>query len=233
MTKTVNGIRGRIFLRNALTGESTYLMWVEQQGEDFYWGSPYPAPDVPSATFASGEDITITIPQDLDQLPRAHMKTSFHRSGHMHVTTNGSGAQEVRNTYVGKVTDFRQPTMFAAIMTVPASGPAHTGNPRKGRKAARTLVIPDEHWGKRFYFDFSFATEGCLAEPWGAFGFEEGAFPEIQESVFLNRDLGLLMVIRAAPMSDEMSAWRPEQTILLRVTPEAPGIEYGNGGSDD
>jgi hypothetical protein len=225
MTKTFEGVRGRIFLRNDLTGELKYLMWAEQKGEDFYWGSPYPAPDMPSATFGPDEDITITIPQNLEKLPRASMKTSFHRSGHMHVTTDGSGAQEVRNTYVGKVTDFRKPTLFAAIMTVPACGDPHTANPRKNRRAARTLVVPDEHWHKRLYFDFSFAPEGCHAETWGAFGLEEGLFPVIQDSVFLSRDFGLLMVIRAAPMSDELSAWRPEQTIILRVTPEAPGVE--------
>lgn len=225
MTKTFEGVRGRIFLRNDLTGELKYLMWAEQKGEDFYWGSPYPAPDMPSATFGPDEDITITIPQNLEKLPRASMKTSFHRSGHMHVTTDGSGAQEVRNTYVGKVTDFRKPTLFAAIMTVPACGDPHTANPRKNRRAARTLVVPDEHWHKRLYFDFSFAPEGCHAKTWGAFGLEEGLFPVIQDSVFLSRDFGLLMVIRAAPMSDELSAWRPEQTIILRVTPEAPGVE--------
>jgi hypothetical protein len=107
-------------------------------------------------------------------------------------------------------------------MTVPASGAPYAGNPRKGKKAARTLVIADEHWHKRLYFDFSFAPEGCVAEPWEGFGFEPGAFPATQESVFLSRDLGLLMVIRAAPMSDELSAWHPEQTLLIRVTPEAP-----------
>ena len=225
MTNAVDGVRGRLFLRNEQTGELKYLMWVEQKGHDFYWGSPFPAPDMPSATFGPGEDLTISVPADLDQLPRAYMKTSFHRSGHMHVTSNGSGAQAVRNAYVGKVTDFPKPTLFAAIMTVPASGAPHTGNPRKHRRAARTLLIPDEHWHKRWYFDFSFAPEGCLAEPWGAYGFEEGTFPAVLESVFLSRGLGLVMVIRAAPMSDELSAWRPEQTILIRATPEVPSVE--------
>jgi hypothetical protein len=231
MASTIDGVRGRVFLRNALSGELKYLMWVEQKGEDFYWGSPDPAPDVPSATFGPGEDITITIPENLEQLPLAHMKTSFHASGHMHVTTNGSGAQELRNTYVGKITDFRVPTLFAAIMTVPASGATHARDPRRSQRAARTLTIPDDHWHKRWYFDFSFAPEGCLAEPWGAFGFEAGTFPPIQESVFLNRDLGLLMVIRAAPTSEELSAWQPEQTILILVTPDAPRIDVQDPGS--
>lgn len=231
VTKTIEVVRGRIFLGNALTGELKNLMWVEQKGDDFYWGSPYPAPDVASAAFGPGEDITIEIPEDLDQLPLANMKTSFHRSGHMHVTTNGSGAQEVRNTYVGKVTEFRKPTMFAAILTVPASGAPYAANPRKGRKAARTLLIPDELWHDRLYFDFSFAPEGCLAEPWEGIGFEESTFPEIQESVFLSRDLGLLMVVRAAAMSEELSAWRPEQTVIIRVTPEAPSVQGGLRGS--
>lgn len=225
MTFSVDGVKGRIFLRNASTDDLKYLMWVEQKGEDFYWGSPYPVPDIPSATFGPGEDITVTIPEDFERLPRASMKTSFHRSGHMHVTTNGSGAQEVHDTYVGKLTEFRQPTLFAAIMTVPESIAPHTANPRKGSRAARTLTMSDDHWRQRWYFDFSFAPEGCVAEPWGAFGFEEGTYPAIQESVFLSRDLGLLMVMRAAPMSAESSAWRPEQTILIRVTPEAPGAQ--------
>lgn len=233
MTNVVDGVRGRFLLRNARTQELKYLMWVEQKGEDFYWGSPLPAPDMPSATFGPDEDIKVVIPDDLDQLPQASMKTSFHRSGHMHVTTDGSGSQEVRNVYVGKVTEYGKPTVFAAVMTVPASGAPHTTNPRKGKRAARTLEIPDEHWHTRFYFDFSFAPEGCLAEPWAAFEFADGELPTIQESVFLSRRLGLLMVIRAAPMSDEWSAWRPEQTVLVRVTPEAPDPQGQFHRSDD
>ena len=120
-------LRGRILLRNADTGALTYLLWVELRGRDFYWGSPGPAPDMPSVRSVPGETWSYTVPDNFRDLPTASMKTSVHESGVTHVTTDGSGAQALADTYVGPITSFREPTMFAAMYTAAQRGHGLTG----------------------------------------------------------------------------------------------------------
>lgn len=213
------GVRGRVFLRNVDTGDLHYLIWVELRGEDFFWGSPHPAPDVASTRFGPGEEMTIAVSEVFDELPRAIMKTSYHRSGVMHVTSNGSGAQEVRDTYVGKVTSFRGPTLFAALITaVPKTRARYTRKPGRGGAEVRILDVPDSYWSKRLYVDFALTPQGSFGQ-WPGIGFTEGLFPDIQATPFLSEELNLVMVIRAAPVTDEMSAWQPDKDIVFLMTP--------------
>lgn len=221
--KQVKRVRARVFMRNAETKSVRYLLWVELRGHDFYWGTPDKAPDIPSTRLVPGQSISITVPHNYASLPKASFKTSFHASGVTHVTSDGSGVLESQDTYVGPVTSFTRPTMFAAMLTaVPSATPNHTKRLGRGGDAAKVLEVEDKYWDCRWYFDFSVTPAGTFELP-PAVMMPDGYLPPVLDTPFLSEELDLIMVIRGTPVGDQTNSWQPDKTLIALVTPPERG----------
>ncbi|QOR71359.1 hypothetical protein IM660_03405 [Ruania alkalisoli] len=223
-------LRGRIFLRNATTQSMCYVIWIELRGTNFYWGIPHPTPDLPSTRIVPGQPTAITVPADFGRFPRASAKTSFHASGVTHVTSDGNGSQVLRDTYVGPITDFREPTLFAAMYTA-VLGKRHPypRNPGRGGVSAHILDIPESHWNRRWYVDFSLTPSGAYP-PWPGVFLKDGVAPRVQTTPFLSEELDLILVVRATPIEGELNSWQPDKDLLVRVTP--PEVRRPRSGMD-
>jgi hypothetical protein len=205
----------RIFLRNKETEALRYLLWVKLRGEDFFWGSPRPAPDQPSIRLEPGDWTDVSVADDFADLPMASFKTSFHSSGVTHVTTTGSGAQELRDTYVGPISDLQEPTLFAALITaVPAAREDYVRSLTRGGARALVLDVPESQWTVRWYLDFSITPEGTF-ESWPSALLRGGGQLPVSAFQSLSEELDLLIVVRAAPIGDELNEWQPDKDLLV------------------
>jgi hypothetical protein len=197
-----------------------YLIWVELRGEDFFWGSPHSGPDVPSTRLVPGQATAISVPEDYADLPKASLKTTIHKSGVTHVTTDGSGAQAIADEYVGSVTSFTEPTMFAALFTaVPEATADYTRNPRRGGRDACVLDVQPDYWGCRWYFDFLLTPAGTFNRLPDPVMMPEGFQPPVLVTPSLSKELDLILVIRGTPIGDDLNNWQPDKNLLVLATP--------------
>ena len=211
----------RLFLQKGIRGGHRYIAWFELRGNDLYWGPPSSVPDVEGVSF-NGRSVRIKIPEDLDQVPRAHWKASRHASGLTHVNTDGSGRLRAADAYVGAIDSISQPTLIAALIDKPPSEhPPYCRSLTRGRSSALVLRIPERRWNARQYFEFYLTPGGTFPAPKPMLAMNETTGVPFVHS--LDVDLDIALAVRHASLDDAFSAWRPNVGVWLHVTP--PGVQ--------
>lgn len=206
----------RLFLQRDTKEDYRYIAWFELRDRDFYWGPPWPVPDIEGISFA-GTSLSIMVPSDLDKLPRARWKASRHASGVMHVNTDGSGALHSGDAYVGPIEDIRAPTIFAALIDKhPSNYPPCRGSLTRGGSSALVIRIPESQWNARQYLEFYLSPAGSFPTPTPMLRFDR-PLRDTPACQSLDPDLDVVLAVRHATLGKAFSDWRPGVGIWCHI----------------
>jgi hypothetical protein len=212
------GRKLRMFYQRGNRPDYRYIAWFELRGKDFYWGPGVQAPDIEAVSFA-GMSVSVDVPEDLDALPRANWKASLHKSGVMHVNTDGSGRLQQRDVYLGSVDDLDHPSVFAALLDKqPGAHEAYTKSLTRGGCAALVLRLSESQWRCRQYFEFFLTPSGTYPAPpavISGISTESLNAPPLTHSFGPEPDLSL--AVRHGTMGPDFSQWRPNVGIWLNL----------------
>ena len=209
----------RLFLQLGTNPDYRYIAWFELRRLDFYWGPSMAGPDIESIPF-DGISATISIPENLGELPLAIWKASRHESGVLHVNATGQNKTEMRDVYVGPVTEITQPTLFAALLDKqPQYHPRYERSLTRDRAAAIVIRVPEESRTLRHYFEFFLTPAGTFPAPPTALSLRRQATPQPPVVQSLDIELDVILAIRHFVFGPEFSNWRPDIGIWMNFHP--------------
>lgn len=148
-------IRIRILFK---TGENEYrkFYWFEMKDNEMYWGQSMKAQQY-MAPFKTDEknQVRIQIPKNFDKLEKVFQKYSFHKSGQVHIKTNGEKAYEKLSIWCNKET-IKEPKRFFIVATKAIQNyPLYTKtNLIANNTSALILGLSPQILEKRLYIEF-------------------------------------------------------------------------------
>jgi hypothetical protein len=159
-------MKQRVFLRRASTSEVVYLAWFElREPHDLYWGSPRAGYDMESRiieTDGSTGLLSLSAPDNWDELSTTHHRHSYHESGIRHSNAGGSGAAAIADSRHTPLRALSEPTVLCGVQTaIPARYPLYSRDLNRGNSGSVVLNMAENMWfDERHYFEFSVTPAG-------------------------------------------------------------------------
>jgi hypothetical protein len=199
----------KIRLSFVFKGETRPFFWFAPEGDDLYWGPATAGRFVDLGLNQGSDSITVSIPEEWDDLPEASLKMSYHQSGQVHL--KASGRREGDPGQLPRAPDLTQPLHLGGLVTkradlYPAS---RKSDERKGGVALR-FHIDERSAVRRHFVEFFVSPPGAftISPPFLRLPFES-TLTTATHSISPTS----ILVARHAVLSADFSQWHPDKEV--------------------
>jgi hypothetical protein len=214
-SNTVMGNRVRLLFLSHHTYRKFW--WFEMNGDDLYWGPSTQAHDSRPISF-SGESVTITVPEQLEEAEKVQLKASYHKSGQFHVKKNypKDSKSEIDTIYEWrKKGEINQPLRICAVISKRIDEYEIYGKSLTSKKtSALVFKVDDQNLYSRHYFEFFISLPGEFPIPMTVIKTKD-AVMDTPACFSLNEKYILIVRHLGFPPNSEFNRWHPSNEIIL------------------
>lgn len=206
-----NKVNIRLVFKFSNEDDFNKFYWFRMNNGELYWGNPKKSRLHHYDIKPENQTAQITIPENIDDFPLVESKTSYHKSGEVHIKKifdNGEVSYEGKNKWLLKDEINKPVNILTVISAVINLHKEKIVNPNRKKHHSIRIHIPENCLDKRFYME-------CYLCPEGKFDFPEPLLKvQIPHENIATMSLSqnIILVIRFAIL-DVLTDWHPEKEI--------------------